>query len=104
MRSRERELLARQALLQQRSGLLRDALVWQAQTLAPALQWADRGWSAWHWLRHHPQWPLGAALLLVAVRPRRVVSWGMRWSGRALWMWQLWRRVGPLLRPVVRRP
>jgi YqjK-like protein len=44
-----------------------------------------------HWLRQHPEWPLGALAVLVLLRPARVV----RWSVSLLWDWQLWRRARP---------
>jgi hypothetical protein len=99
VQTRERILLERQALLQMRSGLLRDELLLQAHAVAPALVWADHGLSAWRWLRSHPQWPLGALMGLVVLRPRRMLGW----AGRGLWLWQLWRRFGPVLRSRVRR-
>ena len=98
MPTRETILLERQAQLQWRSSLLRDDLLLQVQAAGPALGWADRGVSAWRWLRSHPQWPLGGLLALAAVRPRRM----LRWAGRSLWLWQLWRRFGPLLRSTTR--
>lgn len=85
--------MARQALLQLRSGLLRERLVLQSLALSPALGWADRAWTAAQWLRSHLVWPAAAIVALVVLRPRRVLGW----TGRALWAWQLWRRAQPLL-------
>jgi hypothetical protein len=93
MRTRERSLIARQALLQSRSGLLRGRLVLQGRAMTPTLAWADQGWAAAQWLRAHPAWPAAALVALVLVRPRRILGW----AGRAVWAWQLWRRVQPLL-------
>jgi hypothetical protein len=78
----QRALLARSARLRAR---------WQADlaTLRPPLALADQARDAWQWLRAHPQWPAGLAVVLVVARPRRVLRWGLR-----LWTaWQWWRRL-----------
>jgi hypothetical protein len=89
--SDERELLVlqRQLALLARSDELRASLKLQVAALRPALNWAERAREGWLWLRAHPEWPLGAALVLVVLRPRRSLRWGLRlWSG-----WRLWQRL-----------
>ena len=79
-------------LLQARSDELRRSLARDAAALEQPLAWADQGLAAAGWLRRHPQWPAGAAALLLALRPRRAFRWGWRvfaaWrTGRRLWRW-----------------
>lgn len=91
MADRYRELeLERQRLLA-RSAQLRNDLGAQSTVLRTPLTVVDQARAGWHWLRQHPQWPLGALVVLVLLRPRRV----LRWSSRLLWGWQLWRRARP---------
>ncbi len=50
---------------------------------------ADKVLQALAWLRVHPEWPIGAAVTILVVRPRRALRWGLRlWSG-----WRLVRRL-----------
>lgn len=43
---------------------------------------ADQARAATRWLVQHPEWPLGAALLLVLLRPGRVLRWASyAWQG-----------------------
>lgn len=87
-RSREAELAARQQQLLIRSAELRVTLAHQSQTLQGPLALADQAVSSVHWLRSHPQWPLGALLLLAVIRPRRALAW----AGRLWWGWGLYQR------------
>ena len=71
-----------------RSITLREQLAQQAQVLAAPLAIADSLRNSLHWLRQHPEWPLGGLALLALLRPRR--AW--RWASRVWWGWRLWRR------------
>ena len=71
-----------------RSTALRLQLAQQAQVLAAPLAIADSLRNSLHWLRQHPEWPLGSLALLALLRPRR--AW--RWASRVWWGWRLWRR------------
>jgi len=71
-----------------RSTALRLQLAQQVQMLAGPLTIADSLCSGLHWLRRHPEWPLGGLALLALLRPRR--AW--RWASRVWWGWRLWRR------------
>ena len=82
------DLVLRQQRLVARSAQLRLALADQTQALKKPLAWADQVRKGVTWLRHNPQWPLGAVLVLVVVRPRRAIRWG----GRLWWGWQTFRR------------
>jgi hypothetical protein len=89
--SQDRALLVqqRQLALLARSADLRASITNELATWQPALYWADRAREGWIWLRDHPEWPVGAALVLAIARPRRSLRWGLRlWSG-----WRLWRRL-----------
>lgn len=79
---RRRQLVARAAA--QRTALAHDLAPWRAR-----LALADRGIAALRYLRRHPALMVGAALLLVALRPRRVGTWLQRgWV-----VWQIGRRL-----------
>jgi len=82
----------RQRLLA-RSAALRVQLAQDAQGLAGPLAVADAVGGAARWLWRHPEWPLGALVVLVVLRPRR--AW--RWASRAWWAWGLWQRAERLL-------
>ena len=87
--SRAEEIRLRQQLLLLRSQELRGQLSLQAAALQPPLAWADQLRAGWAWLRGHPEWPIGAALVVIVIRPRRALRWGTRlW-----WAWQTLRRL-----------
>lgn len=74
LRSRERLLL--------RSATLRRDWSQQVQVLRAPLGVADQARAATRWLVQHPEWPLGAALLLLLLRPGRVLRWASyAWQG-----------------------
>lgn len=79
----------RQRLLLARSDALRRSLASDLRALEQPLAWADQGLAAARWLRRHPGWPVGAAALLVALRPVR--AW--RWGRRLFFAWRTGRRV-----------
>lgn len=83
------DLILRQQRLLARSSQLRLALADQTQALVKPLAWLDQVRSNITWLRHNPQWPLGAVLVIALVRPRRVI----RWASRLWWGWQTFRRM-----------
>ena len=77
-----REHLVAQAAAQ-RTALAQNAAPWRAP-----LALADRGVEALRTIRRHPGWLLGAALVLVALRPGRAGRWTrFAWVG-----WQVGRR------------
>jgi hypothetical protein len=84
--SRREILLLRQQSLALRSIELRLQMERDVMRLAPTLALVDRGISGLHWLRTHPQYPLGAAAVVALLRPRRALRWGMR-------LWWGWRSV-----------
>lgn len=72
-----------------RSDLLRQEWGQQVQVLRSPLGMADKARSGLHWLAQHPEWPLGAAALLVLLRPGRA----LRWASYGLQGYALYRRV-----------
>lgn len=80
---RELALRLRQHELLGRSAALRVRLATEAAVLQGPLTLADRVRDGWHWLRAHPEWPLGAAVVLVVLRPRRTLRLALR-------LWSLW--------------
>lgn len=79
---RRRQLIAQAAA--QRAALASNMAPWRAR-----LALADRGVAALRSIRNHPAMMVGAALLLMALRPRRVGSWLQRgWLA-----WQIGRRL-----------
>ena len=89
MDRRADEIARRQRELLRRSSALRSRLAEQADVLRGPLSLADQARDGWHWLRAHPEWPVGVAVVLVVARPRRSLRWALR-----LWTaWRFWRRL-----------
>lgn len=84
------ELTLRQQRLLGRSAALRADWTRQVQGVKRPLAVADRVRAAVQGLVRNPAWPLGGLLLLVVVRPGRVVVWG----GRLWWAWKTYRQMG----------
>ena len=78
------DLAVRQQRLLVRSAQLRLVLSDQALVLRRPLGLADQAQSGLQWLYRNPQWPLGALVLVVLVRPRRAIVW----AGRLWWTWK----------------
>lgn len=91
IRRRQHELLLR-------SSDLRSQLALHTAVLQPPLALADRAHAAWTWLRAHPEWPLGAVVVVAVLRPRRALSWG----SRLWWAWRSWRHIQRLVDAAVR--
>lgn len=68
-------LLRRQQLLL-RSSELRVELAQQALIFRRPLALADKAQSSMLWLYRNPVWSLGALTILIALRPRRILTWG----------------------------
>jgi hypothetical protein len=94
------ELSRRQQQLLIRSAELRVALAQQAQVLQAPLALADHVRTGVLWLRDHPQWPIGALILLALKRPRRT----LRWAARLGWGWRLYQGVHRWLGRMVAKP
>ena len=79
---RRRHLVAQAAA--QRTALAHNMEPWRSR-----LALVDRGVAVFRTIGRHPGWIVGAALLLVALRPRRAG----KWLQRALLVWQIGRRL-----------
>jgi hypothetical protein len=94
------ELLLRRERARARSLQLRDQWSLQVQALRAPLGVADRARDAMHWLVRNPEWPIGAALLLLLLRPVRVLRWaGLAWQG-----WVAYQRLRRVVGPRLSRP
>ena len=89
MNAAREALLRRREQLQWRSGQLRHDWASQVQVLRAPLGVADQARAATKWLVRHPEWPLGAALVIVLLRPGRA----LRWAGYALQGYTVYRRM-----------
>lgn len=88
-RARELALARRQQRLIFRSAELRHRWAVAADGLRPPLATADRVVDAGRWVQAHPQAVLAGALVVLLMRPRRALRWGLKlWTG-----WRLWQRV-----------
>ncbi len=79
---RRRRLVAEAAA--QRIALAHNAEPWRSR-----LALVDRGVAVFRYIGRHPGLMVGAALLLVALRPRRAG----KWLQRSLLVWQIGRRL-----------
>lgn len=76
------DLMRRRERLLQRSAQLRAEWGLHVEVLRAPLGVADQARAATRWLVQHPEWPLGAALLMVLLRPARALRWaGYAWQG-----------------------
>lgn len=86
-------LLLRRQRLVARSEVLRGRLVLETTHWRGLLAAAERVLRLGHWVHAQRNWLIGAAVLLVVVRPRRA----FRWLGRGWWAWRVSRRLRPWL-------
>ena len=90
---RRRELALCREMLRLRSTELRLSIAAQSIVLERPLAQADQALAGLRWLRQNPAWPLAGGALLLALRPRRALSWGFQlWSA-----WRLWKHGGRAL-------
>jgi hypothetical protein len=87
------DLILRQQRLLIRSAELRIAFSNQVQIIKSPLGIADQAQAGLQWLYRNPQWPLGALLLIVVLRPQAA----LRWGGRLWWAWNAYRKTRSLL-------
>lgn len=83
------KLIVRQQQLLARSAQLRFILAEQAQVLTRPLAVLDQARHSLGWIYRNPKWPLGALLVLLVLRPRRLLLW----TGRVWWAWGIFKRV-----------
>jgi hypothetical protein len=68
-------LAERRERLVNRSAEQRVLLAQNIQPWRVPLMLADRGITVFHYIKHHPEWMVGGVVLLIALRPGRVVNW-----------------------------
>jgi hypothetical protein len=87
------QLLRRREQLVLSSAQARADWALQAQVLRRPLDWVDRARAAAQWLVQHPEWPIGALLVVAVLRPGRALRWASyAWQG-----YGLYRRVQRLM-------
>ncbi len=79
----------RQQLLLIRSTELRYQLRGSLDSLQRPAAWIDQTRASLTWLYQHPAWPLAGVLLLLLLKPARVISW----SGKLWWLWKTARQL-----------
>ena len=89
MSSRQIELALKKQRLQLASASLRDECLGHLAGLAPACAVVDSARDGALWLRRHPEALVAVLTALIVARPSRL--W--RWSRRAVFAWQAWRRI-----------
>lgn len=107
MRERLIELRERRARLLERANGERETLAAYLARADAATRWVETGRLLVASLRRRPLWVAAAVVLLVALRPRRVLTWLAKgWT-----LWQLyrqarlwWQRLAPLAQAALRRP
>lgn len=87
------ELIQRQQQLLTRSAELRAAIRVESGQLEKPLAVIDKARQSIHWLTQHPEWPLGAGVALLILKPRRALAW----TGRIWWAWKTVKRVKKLI-------
>ena len=78
------KLAERRATLIARAENQRDTLARASVPLQAPLALADRGLAGIHYLRQHPEWLAGSAVLALLLKPRRIFKWSQRG-------WLAWR-------------
>ena len=78
------QLAERRATLIAKAETQRDALSQAAVPLRVPLALMDRGLAGINYLKLHPEWLAGGAVLMLALRPRRIFKWAQRG-------WLAWR-------------
>ena len=69
------KLAERRATLIARAENQRDTLARASLPLQAPLEMVDRGVAGIRYLRNHPEWLAGSAVLMLVLRPRRIVKW-----------------------------
>jgi hypothetical protein len=93
------EILARRAQLLARAAVERERISVQLRAWEAPLALADRGLAAARYIRRHPQWIIGLAVVLAILRPRRALAW----ARNGLVAWRTWRWLSNSLRGLAAR-
>lgn len=100
MNPRLLEFALKKQRLQLKAATQRVQLAQQLQAWAPAFAAADSACAAARWLGAHPQWLIGAAVVVLVAKPRAF----FRWLRRGFFAWQALRRMRKALASVLPTP
>ncbi len=89
MTPRQLELALKRQRLEWQAQSQREDLGRHLQVFLPAFGAADKVRAGAKFLRTHPAWLAGGAVLLVVLRPRK--AW--RWGRRGVMVWSLWKKL-----------
>lgn len=91
------ELALKKQRLQMQAATQRLQMAQHLQAFTPAFAVADSALSAGRWIKSHPQWLVGAAVVLLVARPRAA----FRWLRRGFFAWRALRRARQALHSLV---
>lgn len=97
MNPRLLELGLKKQRLQMQAATQRLQMAQHLQGFAPVFAVADKVGAVVHWLGKHPQWLVGAAVVLLVARPRAA----FRWLWRGFFVWRALRRTREALQSLV---
>lgn len=90
MNKKQIDLAERRSLLIQQAAAQRSVLAHNLEPWRARLSRIDRGIAVLQYVRRHPGWMAGSALVLAAFfRPQR----GGKWLQRGWLIWQIWRKL-----------
>jgi hypothetical protein len=97
--SQVNDIRARRAQLLARAAVERERISVQLRAWEAPLAIADKAYAAARLVRRHPQWLVGAAVVLAILRPRRALAW----ARNGLVAWRTWRWLSTSLRGLAGR-
>lgn len=91
------ELALKKQRLQMQAATQRLQVAQHLQVFAPAFAAIDSAQAAGRWLKAHPQWLAGAAVVVLVAKPRAA----FRWLRRGFFAWRTLRRAREALQSLV---
>lgn len=83
------ELALKKQRLQLKAAAQRVMILHALESASPAFGVAEKLRSAARWAKSHPEWLVGAGVVLLVARPRAF----FRWARRGFFVWQTLRRL-----------
>lgn len=83
------ELALKRQRLQLQAAAQRVMILQALQSAAPVFGFAEKARAAARWAKAHPEWLVGAGVVLLVARPRAF----FRWAKRGFFVWQSLRRL-----------